>query len=120
MELIKPIPRDILNADARIFLNLKKYDSVTPYLMKLHWLPVKQRIIYKLNLIVFKAFKRDTTDYIQSLLSTNQIARQLHSSDKMYNLKKIDGNGKARDVERRFTSVRLKLWLLLTLNFSIY
>ena len=45
------------NVAARIVLNLKKYDSLTPYLRKLHWLPVTQCIIYKLNLIVFKALK---------------------------------------------------------------
>ena len=33
-----------------IVLNLKMYDSVTTYLMRLHLLPVRQRIIYKLNL----------------------------------------------------------------------
>ena len=72
---------------ARIVLNLKKYDSVTPYLMKLHWHPVRQRIISKLNLIVFKALKGDAPDYMQSLLSINQLARPLHSGDKMYKLK---------------------------------
>ena len=30
----------VQNAAARIVLNLKKYDSVTPHLMKLHWLPI--------------------------------------------------------------------------------
>ena len=47
----------VQNAASGIVLNLKKYDSVTPYLMQLHWLSVRQRIIYKLNLIVFKALK---------------------------------------------------------------
>ena len=77
----------VQNAAARIVLNLKKYDSVTPYLMKLHRLPVRQRIIYKLNPIVFKALKGDAPDYIQSLLSINQLARPLRSGDKMYKLK---------------------------------
>ena len=58
-------------AAARIVQNLKKYDSVTPYLMQLHWLPVKQHIIYKLNLIVLQILKDDAPDYIQSLLSIN-------------------------------------------------
>ena len=77
----------VQNAAARNVLKLKKYDSVTPYLMKLHWLPVRKRIIYKLNLIVFKALKGDALDYIQSLLSIKQTARPLRSGDKMYKLK---------------------------------
>ena len=47
--------RTCSNAAARIVLNLKKYESVTPHFMELHWLPIRQRIIYKVNLIVFKA-----------------------------------------------------------------
>ena len=64
----------VQNAAASIVLNLKKYDSVIPYLMKLPCLPVRHHIIYKLNLIVFKALKGDAPDYIQSLLSINQLA----------------------------------------------
>ena len=39
----------VQNAAARIVLNLKKYDSVTPHLVRLHGLPVKQCITYKVN-----------------------------------------------------------------------
>ena len=51
------------NAAARIVRNFKKYNSLTSYVMKLHWLPVRQCIIYKLNIIVFKALKGDTPNY---------------------------------------------------------
>ena len=61
----------VQNAAAPIVLNLKKYDSVTPYLMELHWLAVRQRIIYKLNLTVLKELTGDAPDYIQSLFSIN-------------------------------------------------
>ena len=53
----------------RIVLNMKKH--VTPYLTKLHWLPVRQCIVHNLNLIVFKALKGD---YI--------IAKRTHSNRK--------------------------------------
>ena len=49
----------VQNAAARIVLNLKKYDFVIPYLMKVHGLLIRQRIINKLNLIVFEALKGD-------------------------------------------------------------
>ena len=47
----------------------------------------KTAIIYKLNLIVFKALKGDALNYIQSLLSINQLARLLCSGDQIYKLK---------------------------------
>ena len=84
--LISKLQR-VQNVAVRIVLKLKKYDSITTYLMKLHWLPVRQHISYKLNLIVFKALKGDAPDYIQSLFSINQPARPLCLGDKMYKLK---------------------------------
>ena len=75
----------VQNAAARIVLNLKKYDFVIPYLMKVHGLLIRQRIINKLNLIVFEALKGDAPpDFIQSLLSIKQLPRLLHSRDKLY------------------------------------
>ena len=74
----------------KIVLDLKKYDSVTPYLMKLDRLSIKKNhlrmhkhIIYKLNLIVFKALKGDAPNYIQSMLSVNQPPTPLHLGDKL-------------------------------------
>ena len=45
-------------------LDLKPRDHVTPALRELHWLPVVQRIEYKLCLLVHKALIGQAPDYI--------------------------------------------------------
>ena len=45
----------IQNRAARIVLNARKYDHVSPLLKQLHWLPVSKRIMYKVALIVYKS-----------------------------------------------------------------
>ena len=45
----------IQNSAARIIYRRKKFDHVTPLLKQLHWLPIRQRIEYKLLLLCFKA-----------------------------------------------------------------
>ena len=45
------------NCAARLILCGHKYDHVTPFLKELHWLPVEQRIIFKILLPTFKSFK---------------------------------------------------------------
>ena len=50
---------------ASIVLNLKKYDSVTPHPIELHWLRIRQCIIYKVNLVVFKALNGDPPHWIK-------------------------------------------------------
>ena len=45
----------VQNATARLLTSCKKYDHITPVLRKLHWLPVKYRINFKILLLTFKA-----------------------------------------------------------------
>ena len=59
----------ILHAAARTVLHLKLRDHVTPALRELHWLPITERIQYKLYLLVHKMFVGHAPDYIASLLT---------------------------------------------------
>jgi len=43
------------NCAARLILCGRKYDRVSPLLKQMHWLPVEQRIIFKILLLTFKA-----------------------------------------------------------------
>ena len=49
----------LLNAAPRLIMVSNKYDSITPILKELHWLPIEQRIIFKINLLTFKCLRRD-------------------------------------------------------------
>ena len=44
----------IQNAAARLVTDTRKYDHVTPVLRDLHWLPIHQRIVFKLTNMVYK------------------------------------------------------------------
>ena len=44
----------IQNAAARIIAGLKKRDHIAETLRDLHWLPVEERIVFKINLINLK------------------------------------------------------------------
>ena len=45
----------VQNAAARVITRTKKYDHIKPDLKQLHWLPVSQRIDYKILLLTYKA-----------------------------------------------------------------
>ena len=63
------------NCAARLILGRRKYDRVTPMLVELHWLPVKERIIYKICLFVFKCLDHSAPQYLQDLvIPTNRNA----------------------------------------------
>jgi len=65
---LAPLQR-VLHAAARTVLDLKLGDHVTPALRELHWLPITERIQYKLCLLVHKMFIGHAPDYIASLLT---------------------------------------------------
>ena len=44
----------IQNSLARVITNTSKYQHITPTLKKLHWLPIRQRIDYKICLLTYK------------------------------------------------------------------
>ncbi len=43
--------QNVQNCAARLVTGSKKYDHITPLMKQLHWLPISQRIIYKIILI---------------------------------------------------------------------
>ena len=70
----------VQNTAARIVTLTRKYDSITPIMFKLHWLPVHSRIIFKLLLLVYKALNGKAPSYISSLLNHRKCSRSLRSS----------------------------------------
>ena len=49
--------QNVQNSAARLIARRRKFDHITPVMKELHWLPVNQRIIYKIGLllIIYKA-----------------------------------------------------------------
>jgi hypothetical protein len=63
---LAPLQR-VQNAAARLVLNLKRTDHITPALIELHWLPVKFRIIFKLCVLVHKSLNGLAPSYLTEL-----------------------------------------------------
>ena len=60
----------------------RKFDHITPVLKDLHWLPVEQRIEYKVLLLTYKALHGKAPAYISQLLSLYTPTRPLRSENK--------------------------------------
>ena len=58
----------VQNAAARIITGTRKYDHITPVLRELHWLPVKERIDFKILLLTFKALNNMAPAYLKDML----------------------------------------------------
>ena len=60
--------QSVLNTAARLVTLTRKYDSITPVLKELHWLPVRFRTQYKVLLQVFKALNGMAPQYLSDKL----------------------------------------------------
>ena len=58
----------IQNNAARLVTGTSKYSHITPVLINLHWLPVAQRIQYKILLTVFKCLHGLAPVYLTELI----------------------------------------------------
>ena len=71
----------IQNASGRVIFKLGKYDSITPYLAKLHWLKIRDQITYKIAILVFKCRMDAAPKYLIDLLDLTH-NRTLRSSSR--------------------------------------
>jgi hypothetical protein len=60
------------NSCARLLVNLNRYAHVTPILNQLHWLPVKQRIVFKILVITYKCIHDvEFPSYLRDFITLN-------------------------------------------------
>ena len=73
----------VMNAVAKVITCKQKLDHVTPLFIELHWLPVRQRITFKILLYTFKAFHGAAPTYLTELISPYVPRRALRSADQL-------------------------------------
>ena len=73
----------IQNSLARVITNTSKYQHITPTLKKLHWLPIKQRIDYKICLLTYKTLTNQQPTYLYNSLSFPSHSVSTRSSDSL-------------------------------------
>ena len=67
------------NDAARLILKSPRFVSAKPLLFQLHWLPIQQRIDFKICLWVYKATRKIAPIYINDLVSVKSL-RNLRST----------------------------------------
>jgi hypothetical protein len=72
----------VQNNAARVVTGNRKYDHIQPVLFQLHWLPIRERITFKLLSFVHQSIHSSTApEYLRDLFSVYQPKRTLRSSN---------------------------------------
>lgn len=99
----------VQNTAARLITRKKKYDSITPVLKHLHWLPVQYRSKFKILLYVFKSLHGKAPKYLQDLIKPYIPSRSLRSGNDGLIQQPTDVRTKTFG-DRRFDQAGATLW----------
>ena len=69
----------VQNAEARLVALTSRRTHITPILKELHWLPISQRIEYKILTTVYRSLHGHAPDYLKDMLSHYNPSRVLRS-----------------------------------------
>ena len=98
----------IQNSAARLVTLSRKCVHITPVLQNLHWLPVSQRIVFKVLLFTYKILHDEAPSYLSDLINVHEPLRTTRSSS---TIKLFEPSYKQEHYgERAFSVAAPKLW----------
>jgi len=116
--LLAGLPKQLLdrlqsvqNAAAHLVFSARRNDHITPLLHSLHWLPVAERIAFRLAVLTYRCLHGSVPQYLTSLLQcvsdihTRQRLRSASSSDLM-----VPRTIRSTIGERSFQSAAVSTW----------
>ena len=106
--------QSVQNSAARVVTRSRKYDHITPILQDLHWLPVQERIVFKILMMTWRALHGLAPDYISELVTPYVPGRRLRSANE--NLLVVPASRLRSFGDRRFVHAAPTLWNALPLN----
>lgn len=98
----------VQNSAARLLTHTRSRDHITPVLRTLHWLPIKERITYKILLLTYKALKCLAPHYLSDLITLHHPSRVLRSSSTLTLTIPLSNSKKFGD--RAFSRTAPRLW----------
>ena len=96
------------NAAARLVTGTHRREHITPVLFALHWLPIRQRIPFKLLLLAYRCTHQLAPAYLTDFVVPYVPARSLRSAEQ--NLLAIKRYNLERYVRRSFSVAGPSLW----------
>ena len=99
----------IQNCSARLIIRTRKYEHITPVLRRLHWLPVRQRTLFKLLVLTYCAVNATAPNYLVQLLHHRNVSRTLRSGSST-DLLSVPPSRTVTHGDRCFTFASPTLW----------
>ena len=100
----------VQNAAVRLVCSLPRHEHVTSSFIRLHWLPIKFRINFKIAMLCFKYIHGNAPNYLKSMLAiTKSLTYNLRSSIGIQ-LENHSRRSKKTLGDRAFSNASAKIW----------
>ena len=103
----------VQNIAAKLVLNLGKSESPRLAMFRLHWLPIRYRLDFKIALLMYKCYKGEAPKYLSDLLDIEQrteSSRRLRSHQANNVLYRIPFTRAKTFADRSFSVAGPKIW----------
>ena len=103
----------VQNIAVKLVLNLGKSESPRLAMFRLHWLPIRYRLDFKIALLMYKCYKGKTPKYLYELLDIEQrteLSRRLRSHQANNVLYRIPFTRAKTFADRSFSVAGPKIW----------
>ena len=108
----------VQNSLARAIFRSSKYCHVTPILKSLHWLKVKERIVYKTVSLTYKSLTTPGPSYMSHLIKVKQPSVTTRSS-KLVTLERPNNPSRCKLSNRSFQHAAPQIWNSLPSTFRV-
>ena len=106
---IKKLQR-VQNMAAKVILGKKKSDSSRDCLMALHWLPVQERIEYKILILVYKCIVGEAPAYLMDMIQERDMCQEGLRSNRDHKSLVVPQTRRQAFASRSFSVVGPMLW----------
>jgi hypothetical protein len=100
----------VQNCAARLVVGSTRYESITPHLRRLHWLPIRKRIDFKVATLTFRCLQETAPSYLTELVTRYRPARSLRSTDSRSLDLVVPLANTVRYGDRAFQNAAPRLW----------
>ena len=98
----------VQNTAARLVMCVPRHDHITPILEELHWLPISERVSYKILILTYKALHGKSPCFVSDMIRVYSPVRSLRSSSECRLVVRKSFTRSYGD--RTFFSAAAKLW----------
>ena len=100
----------VQNAAVRLVCSLPRHEHVTSSFIRLHWLPIKFRINFKIAMLCFKCIHGHAPNYLKSMVAIKKTSTYNLRSSTSIQLEDHSRRSKKTLGDRAFSNASAKIW----------